>query len=883
MAAGEHEQTADSLHPADAVQPHGILLALSPTLQIQSASANAADLLGEAPRLGDGLDAVLDQEACTRLLAALEGLSPGKLPHTDPLRLHTRAKRLLAGVAHRSGERILLELEPETTLDGTTAYARLGPHLDELHQANTLDEMYQAAAVVARRITGYQHVMVYCFAADGSGVISAEDRDPAQPSYLGLRFPALDLPDTLRRLYVRNAVRLIADVDAVQQPIDSAAGLPALDLSDAGLRGLPARYREYLANMGVRGYLSIALRRGDTLRGLIVCQQPDPHVPAHAVRRAGELLGLMVSLRLGELGETARLRAQVRASAVRAQLLARLTLDQPSPAPLLGGDPNVRDLIAADGAAWICDQRVVTIGQAPSTDDLLALTHWLEQEIDRPVFAIRSLEQVYAPAVQLRGTAAGLLAIRLPEPEGGWLLWLRAELPATVAWSSNVPTPKTNKRHPAASFEEWARSLAGCAIPWEKEERDAAAALRDGLVALALRRAERRRRELEAQRREARRLETLGLLAGGLANDFNNLLLAVQANAALAEDERAAGGEVAPFLQAIDQATSRAAELTNQLLAFAGQGRAAVREVDLSALLGELSTLHSLVPQQASLLRRFGATPAVRVDATQIQQVVLNLVLNAAEALEAKPGTITLATGVDNISAESRRAFAGDELMAGRYVWIEVGDDGCGMDEATQKRLFEPFFTTKVQAAAGIPSVRGLGMSAVQGIVRGHGGAVTVESKKGQGSTIRVYLPLETPTLTAASTAPALFEAADRPLTILVVDDEELVIDIAEKALGRAGWRCLVARDGGEAITLFEEHGAEIDVVLLDLTMPTVGGAETWRELRKREANVRVLFSSGLSDRALPIEASQQGCAFLQKPYRPSALLAALKRIANGE
>ncbi len=376
--------------------------------------------------------------------------------------------------------------------------------------------------------------------------------------------------------------------------------------------------------------------------------------------------------------------------------------------------------------------------------------------------------------------------------------------------------------------------------------------------------AEEDRRQFEASVLHAQKLESLGILAGGIAHDFNNLLVAVLGHADLALEEMASDAGGKSHLQEIRTAAKRARDLTNQMLAYSGKGRFVVRRLDLSHVVEEMSQLlEASIPKKVGLHRKLaGDLPAVEVDVAQIRQVVMNLVTNAAESMEAG-GRITLRTDRHEVTEANLADMTGrDYVPAGHYVVLEVVDDGCGMDGDTHARLFEPFFTTKFQG-------RGLGLAAVLGIVRGHGGTIEVETELDRGSTFRVLLPAD------QSGEPVLEPTepkhqASGPLTgtVLVVDDEESVRRVAGSMLEHEGFDVVSAADGVEALSIYRERRHEIRIVLLDMTMPRMDGEETFRELRALDPDVRVILTSGYNEQDATSRFVGAGLAgFIQKPF----------------
>ncbi len=381
----------------------------------------------------------------------------------------------------------------------------------------------------------------------------------------------------------------------------------------------------------------------------------------------------------------------------------------------------------------------------------------------------------------------------------------------------------------------------------------------------ASKRAESEQRSLEAQVLHAQKLESLGILAGGIAHDFNNLLVAMLGHADLALKDLADPGRVQQHLEEIRVATRRARELTNQMLAYSGKGRFVVRSLRLGEVVTEMGhLLEATIPKKVALRHALAEDlPAVEADVAQLRQVVMNLVTNAAEAIGEGGGTITLATGRQQVSpGDLRAALSRERLPGGEYVFLEVSDDGCGMDATTRERLFEPFFTTKFQG-------RGLGLAAVLGIVRGHRGTIEVASEPGKGSSFKVLLPVgrgDAPPLDE----PAPDETSAAPLqgTVLVVDDEEVVREVTREMLEGSGLDVLTAADGVEALEVFGEHRERIALVVLDMTMPRMDGEEAFRELRRLDPRVRVILTSGYDEQETTNRfVGERLAGFLQKPF----------------
>ncbi len=407
---------------------------------------------------------------------------------------------------------------------------------------------------------------------------------------------------------------------------------------------------------------------------------------------------------------------------------------------------------------------------------------------------------------------------------------------------------------------------------------DELATANDGLEAALAQRdeADNLRKKLEKQVQHAEKLKSLGVLAGGIAHDFNNLLAAVIGFADLALEDLPAGAPARRHIEEVVTAGERAAELTRQMLAYSGKGRFEPRVLDLHEVVAKLDSLMRAAVSKKAVLRYDLAEdlPAVEADASQIQQVLLNLVTNASDAIGKGDGVINVKTAVmaadrdylDQTCLLSQRG-SDEELPEGDYVYLEVRDTGRGMDGETIGKIFDPFFTTKF-------SGRGLGLSAVLGIVRGHGGAIRVLSEPRSGTAFRVLFPCSKEAAKRSKRPPTTFSALRGHGTILVVDDEEDVRKMATRTLERHGFSVVTATDGREAVEVFRSSGDMIDVVLLDLTMPHMDGEETSLALRRIRPDVKIIFSSGYHEQdAIQQLDGQQRAVFLQKPYRSKKLV----------
>jgi len=374
------------------------------------------------------------------------------------------------------------------------------------------------------------------------------------------------------------------------------------------------------------------------------------------------------------------------------------------------------------------------------------------------------------------------------------------------------------------------------------------------------------------------RLESLGVLAGGIAHDFNNILTAIRGNAMLAKKNSSEAS--ATHLQRIEEGTQKAAGLCQQMLAYAGKGEFVVEALDLSDLVADVSQLIAVSIDKNIELRvqLTQELPPVKGDPAQLQQIVLNLITNANEAINGQSswssGVITITTSERNVDdAILSHAVGGAEIKAGTFVALEVTDNGCGIDDATKQRMFEPFFTTKFTG-------RGLGMSAILGIVQSHHGALLLESEPGEGTRFCLLLPPTDEAIPPKEDAINLQENSPLSGMVLIIDDEEVIREMAEEVLEEVGLRTLSAENGERGIELFRHHQSEIDAVLLDMTMPVMDGEACFKALRAIQDDLPVVVASGYAERDV-IQAFGEGAlaGFLQKPFDPERLQQTMQKI----
>jgi nitrogen-specific signal transduction histidine kinase/CheY-like chemotaxis protein len=380
------------------------------------------------------------------------------------------------------------------------------------------------------------------------------------------------------------------------------------------------------------------------------------------------------------------------------------------------------------------------------------------------------------------------------------------------------------------------------------------------------------RKRLEAQLQQAQKMEAIGTLAGGIAHDFNNLLMGIQGNVSLILSDMDASDPHYQRLKNTEKQIQSGAKLTSHLLGYARKGRYEVKPLSLNQLVEETSETFSRTKREVAIHRELAPDLfAVEADPGQIEQVLWNLFINAADAMPSG-GELMLRTA--NVTHRDMKGKLYDPVP-GDYVLLRVTDTGTGIDKEIMGRIFDPFFTTKERGRG-----TGLGLASAYGIIKGHRGYIDVASRKGKGTTFKVYLPA------SEKRVYEVFKHSARLVTgtetVLLVDDEEAIRQVGQELLEAMGYHVLLASNGEEAIELYEKHGDEIDLVLLDIVMPHMGGGETYERIKEINPDVRVLLLSGYSIDGEATEILERGCnGFIQKPFTMKELSGKIRDIVE--
>lgn len=748
MAVDLTECDREPIHIPGSIQPHGYLFALAGSdHRLISVSANVEELLGRpADQVVDGsLPGDLSTASAARLA---DVLSAPDLAATNPIRIDVltpAGERTFNGIVHRHDSLTFLELEPRTELQQSTEFFRsVRSAIRRLQTATDLTMACRIAATEVRRITSFERVKIYRFAADWSGQVIAEDRTSGVPSLLDFHFPSSDIPAQSRALYTVNPTRIIPNIRYRPTPLvpdhNPLAGGP-IDLSFSVLRSVSPTHLEYMVNMGMHGAMSISIVRDGRLWGMISCHNTRPHFVSYEIRQACELIAQVLTWQISVLEEAEVVRHSVRVRAIQNRLLHELADEQGLPAGLSKVADQMLALMDATGFALCGFDGVAAFGSTPDRDDILALAAWLARREPRGIFQTEQLPAHYPPAASYADRASGLLAVPLGRASTTLMLWFRPEVAQTVTWGGDPHKPvqigpRGLRLQTRASFEAWREEVQGKSQPWRSHEIAAAEEIRDLVVDVILGRAE----ELENANRDLSRsndeLESFAYVA---AHDLKEPLRHIEAFAGLLSDLLLpeARARLGVMVNGIEASSRRLRALINDLAEYSRVGRQAVplQPTDLNEILTDvLSDLKPML-QDARADISVDRLPTVLCDRSQIRQLLQNLISNALKYRDSSRLPHI------QVSARVEPSNAGDapgEENNGMTL-ISIADNGIGFDNEYSEQIFEPFQRLH---GPGEYEGTGIGLAICRKIVHRHGGKIAATSVAGQGSVFSFTLPL---------------------------------------------------------------------------------------------------------------------------------------------
>ncbi|MGC4095172.1 MAG: ATP-binding protein [Polyangiaceae bacterium] len=864
----------EPIHIPGAIQPHGALLACYPgdELLVAQVSANLEQFCGvsAADALGRSVFELFEPASQATLRGFYGQRAQREL---NPLRLLGTNQRALDAVVHQSGELLVLELEHGGGQLGGGFDPRLRQAISRLQSAPSADKLCRIAVDEVRALTGFDRVMVYRFDDDWNGEVVAEARRDDLETFLGLHYPASDIPAQARRLYTQNWLRLIADISYTPAPLqpefEPRSGAP-LDLSQAHLRSVSPIHIEYLKNMGVSASMSISLVADGELFGLIACHHySGPRLVDFYVRESAEYLGQALSwnLRVLERADTAERARRVQA------LESELVRGMAGAEDLLDGlaVPAFAELTAATGAAIVLDEGVRCVGSTPDERRIGEIVAWLRNR-DDDVFATDNLSAHYQPAEHWDGTAAGLLAATVSRELGEYLLWFRPSTERNVDWAGDPrkqAQPATDgappRLSPRGSFALWRETVRGRSLPWERWQLEAASNVRRLMIGGARRRTVAlrtlNRRLLDADRAK-------DVFIATISHELRTPLNAIAGWSQLMVSGGLARERWNEAMQVVSRNSGTLTRLVEDLLdvsrMVSGKLELEVENVDIAGIVEQVSDAMALAAQAKDIRvkRVLGSGPvAVLGDVTRLRQVLSNLLTNAFK-FTPKGGSVTITL---------RRQ--------GSDVEIVVSDTGQGIDAESLLQVFTPFWQADGSAKRKSQGL-GLGLAIAKKLVELHGGSLVAESGGlGHGSAFVVRLPVAS----ARRDEPrAANEEARRTsgvlagARVLVVEDEDDSRDLLVHIVQSAGATVRAAQSAAEALALCAAE--PFDALISDIGLPEMDGLELVRALRSSsDAALRKLPAVALTaytrayDRTSALRAGFQ--AHVPKPADPDELV----------
>jgi chemotaxis family two-component system sensor kinase Cph1 len=719
---------SEPIHLSGSIQPLGDLIAVDPgDLRIvQAAITPGSPIFPENP-VGEFLS-IATPEYAEMLI--------GAIPHlTENGPLHVGGIRSGSGnydvVAHRSGATLVYEFEEAATastqaLDPIYQYVR--DFLNDLHSVSDIGELAFLAAREVRRITGLDRALVYRFDEEWNGEVIAEDGNGRLPSYLGLRFPASDIPAQARRLYHKNRLRMIASSDYLPVPIQPAVnpidGAP-LDLTFSVLRSVSPVHLQYMRNMSTAASMSISLMRGDRLWGLISCHGASPsRVPYH-IRSACDFIGQILSLQLvsKETAASADLRLSLRA--VQRRLLSSMAASDQFIDGLTSVPGDLLSLTGSSGAAVVADGSIRLLGETPLPDQIRRIVEWLSSHRKEDIFASAHLAAEMPGADEMKDSASGIVAISISQMHDSFVIWFRPETLKIVSWGGDpAEKAQTDPLHisPRKSFEAWRETVRLRSEPWSEAEIDAAFELRTAIVDIVLRKAEELAALAERLAETNKELEAFSYsISHDLRAPFRHIVGYAQLLGKFEAEHVSEKGR--HYIDTIIESGLSAGTLVDNLLSFSQMGRSTLNRISVDAGSVLEGVRRRMAPGETrSIVWNVGSLPRAYVDPTMLRLVYQNLIENAVKFSRGRePAVIDIGYAED--------------VDGGAYF---VRDNGVGFDMAYAGKLFGVFQRLhRVEEFEGT----GIGLANVKRIVERHNGKVWAEGKVGAGATFYFSLP----------------------------------------------------------------------------------------------------------------------------------------------
>jgi len=723
-------------------QAHACLVACRASdWTVTQASSNSFPLLGlhlEAVLHQRFFDQIPDSAAASILTAIAKG---SEYLAANPVQVNFSRNgqpNWLNCLIHPQGEQVIFEFEPfdEDVLD-FSVQRKLSGAMQRIQHCESLAAVLQASAEELKSIIGYDRVMIYRFDEEGHGMVAAEAREPHLEPLLGLHYPASDIPAQARALFMKNPARIITDVNTtpalIQPPVSPVTGQP-LDLTDCTGRGVSPIHLEYLGNMGVRASMSIAIVFEEKLWGLIACHHYSPKVTGHFKRHTAWFLGQVIGTHLGLKSVAAYRQSVMKAGTIKSKLFEQMSVNWDLFEGLAKGSTTLLDLTDCGGAAIYHEGKLALLGKTPDKAAVVKLMHWMDDEISAVVFGTHELPRRYPPAAAWKGVAAGLLAVRLSNVPGDYLLWFRPEVVQTVHWSGNPEKAVTKEAgnirlSPRKSFEKWSQLVEGTSQPWQAFELEAALALRNDVKDFIFQ----KYREVQQTNRElTEAYDDLEAFSYSISHDLRAPLRTIGGYADLLKENY---GEVLDeggqhLLETIKDNSAKLTDLISGLLAYtrAGKKNLILNHIPLGEVVRhELKPLMDIARQQgrAIELQISEDLPTVVADKPALVILIKNLLSNAFKyTAHSNPSIIEIGGSAANGAAQ-----------------FYIKDNGIGFDMQHAGRIFGVF--NRLVNDEHFEGT-GIGLAIVKRIIEKHNGSITVKSTPNKGTAFFVRLPIAT-------------------------------------------------------------------------------------------------------------------------------------------
>jgi two-component system, chemotaxis family, sensor kinase Cph1 len=739
----------EPIHIPNLIQPHGVLLAISADdYQILQVSINTSQMLGIEPQ--ELLNKPLVELLGEKQVEAIKNCLSEDFEHLNPLSINlTRAGQTVSfdGIVHQHGKIIILELEPSQaseTINFFNFHKLVKNPINKIQNTNTLDELCQAIAQEVKKITGFDRIMVYRFDTEGAGTVIAEVANSELEPFLGLRYPATDIPKQAKHLYSLNFLRLIPD--ATYEPVELTPQLnprtnQPLDLSMSVLRSVSPLHTEYLANMGVTASMSISLLKNQQLWGLIACHHSTPKQVPYEIRTVCEFIGQVVSFELAAKEDNQDSDYKMKLKSMQSQFVEAISQTAELETGLTQHPTHILDLVDAGGVALSFGGNITLIGNTPDEQFIKAMLPWLETQFNQEViYETNSLAALYPPAEEYKQVASGLLALLISRVQKTFILWFRPEVIQTVNWGGNPNKPVEIEENevirisPRKSFAKWQETVRLKSLPWKACELEAAFELRSSIVGIVLRKADELTQVNQELTRSNVELDAFAYIA---SHDLKEPLRGIyNYSSFLLEDYGNVLDEAGvDKLNTLMRLTHRMEDLINSLLHYSRLGRAQLqlRPVNLNDLVaGVVDVIKVSARDKEVKFNIPRPLPTVNCDRTQVNELFTNLISNGIKYNQNTEKIIEIGyLEPENPIVIKKMLTYSDNTPVKTIFYIR--DNGIGIREKHLESIFRIFKRLHGQNKYG--GGTGVGLTIAKKIVERHGGEIWVKSVYKQGST----------------------------------------------------------------------------------------------------------------------------------------------------